>query len=220
MDRMLTVFVDHPAAAGAGLIAMVCLATWPLFHARWTMLTTYIGNNLGFVVHYALLGHWTAVAMNGLMGVQTVVAIFLDRLPRLRWAYYALMPVLAAASLVTWQGLPSFLSAAAATLSTVGRMQTNETALRLLLLASTPFWTAHDLIVGSLPGLIADVLSMATGATMLLRRSSAVRVAVTGAMRQLGRFILRPGLFWLQSQPSPAASPTSVGRPVQFSRRA
>jgi hypothetical protein len=54
-------------------------------------------------------------------------------------------------------------------LSTIGRMQTNETALRVLLLASTPFWAAHDVVVGSLPGLIADLLSMATGAAMLLR---------------------------------------------------
>jgi hypothetical protein len=43
--------------------------------------------------------------------------------------------------------------------------------LRVLLLAATPFWAVHDLIVGSFPGLIADVLSMATGATMLLRHS-------------------------------------------------
>jgi len=177
MERMLTIMADDPAAAVAGLTAMVCLATWPLFRARRMMLIVYIGNNLGFALHYALLGHWTAVAMNGLMSVQTVVAIMLVRQPRLRWAYYALMPVLALASAVTWQGLPSFLSAAATTLSTIGRMQTNDTVLRVLLLASTPFWAAHDLIVGSVPGLAADLLSMATGATMLLRRSPPIRTA-------------------------------------------
>jgi len=107
--------------------------------------------------------------MNGLMSVQTVVAIMLVRQPRLRFAYYGLMPVLALASVVTWQGVPSFLAAAATTLSTIGRMQTNDVILRVLLLAATPFWAVHDLIVGSFPGLIADVLSMATGATMLLR---------------------------------------------------
>jgi len=186
MDRMLAILADNPAAAAAGLMAMVCLAAWPLFRARWTMLTTYIGNNLGFGVHYALLDHWTAVAMNGLMSVQTVVAILLVRWPKLRWAYYALMPALAAASLMTWQGLPSLFSAAATTLSTLGRMQSSDTALRLLLLASTPCWMAHDLIVGSLPGLIADGLSMATGATMLLRRSPAIRTVLTRRMQQFG----------------------------------
>ncbi len=190
MERMLDVLAANPAAAAAGFIAMVCLATWPLFQTRWAMLLAYIGNNLAFVVHYALLDHWTAVAMNGLMGVQTVVAIMLVHLPQLRWVYYALMPVLALASLATWQGLPSFLSAAATALSTIGRMQTSETRLRLLLLASTPFWAAHDLIVGSLPGLIADVLSMATGATMLIRRAPAIRAAFLGALHPwLGRLV-------------------------------
>src|SRR5262249_30352558 len=187
MDRMLTVLSDHPAAAGAGLVAMLCLAAWPLFRDRAVMLAVYIGNNIGFIVHYGLLGHWTAVAMNGLMSVQTVVAMLLVRVPRLRWAYYALMPVLAAASLATWEGLPSVLSATAAALSTAGRMQTNETVLRALLLASTPFWMAHDLVVDSLPGLIADVLSMATGATMLLRCSPAIRVALIGSLQPLRR---------------------------------
>jgi hypothetical protein len=46
MERMLTVLADNPAAAVAGLVAMVCFATWPLFQARWTMLMVYIGNNL------------------------------------------------------------------------------------------------------------------------------------------------------------------------------
>jgi hypothetical protein len=171
MQRMLAVLAVNPAADGAGLVAMVCFIAWPLFQARWMMLIAYIGNNLCFALHYALLGHWTAVAMNGLMSVQTVVAIMLVRQPRLRWAYYALMPMLVLASVVTWQGVPSLLAAAATTLSTIGRMQTNDVILRALLLAATPFWAVHDLIVGSFPGLIADVLSMATGATMLLRQS-------------------------------------------------
>jgi Bacterial inner membrane protein len=171
MQRMLAVLAANPAADGAGLLAMVCFVAWPLFQARSIMLIAYIGNNLCFALHYALLGHWTAVAMNGLMGAQTVVVIMLVRQPRLRWAYYALMPVLTFASAVTWQGVPSFLAAAATTLSTIGRMQTNDVILRVLLLAATPLWVVHDLIVGSFPGLIADVLSMATGATMLLRHS-------------------------------------------------
>jgi hypothetical protein len=156
MQRMLAVLAANPAADGAGLVAMVCFVAWPLFQARWMMLIAYIGNNLCFALHYALLGHWTAVAMNGIMSVQTVVAIMLVRQPRLRWAYYALMPVLALASVITWQGVPSFLAVAATTLSTIGRMQTNDVILRVLLLAATPFWAVHDLIVGSFPGLIAE----------------------------------------------------------------
>jgi Bacterial inner membrane protein len=129
-----------------------------------------------------------------------VIAIMLARLPRLRWAYYALMPALALASLITWHGLPSAFAAAATMLSTIGRMQTNDAVLRVLLLASTPFWTAHDLFVGSLPGLIADLLSMATGAAMLLRRTPAVRRILTSAMEQVRRLAQRAGLFRQQLQ--------------------
>jgi hypothetical protein len=179
---MLTVTADNPLAASIGLVAMACLGAWPLFRTRSVMLIVYIGNNLGFVVHYALLDQWTAVAMNALMAMQTVAAIWLVRSPRSRLAYYALMPVVAGAALASWQGAPSFLSAAATTLSTIGRMQLNETAFRALLLASTPLWAAHDWLVGSLPGLIADLLSMATGAVMLLRRSPTIRSAVTGTV--------------------------------------
>ena len=185
MERMLAVLADNPAAAVAGLVAMVCFTSWPLFRARPAMLVAHIGNNLGFAVHYALLSHWTAVAMNGVMGVQTIVAIMLVRQPRLRWAYYALMPLLALASVATWQGPPSFLAAAATTLSTLGRMQTNDAVLRILLLASAPFWAIHDLLVGSAPGFIADLLSMVTGATMLLRHSSGFRIAL-GYRRSAG----------------------------------
>ena len=187
MEDMLAVMVNDPVAAAAGLAAMVCLAIWPLFRALPTMLMVYIGNNVGFVAHYALLGDRTAAAMNGLLAVQTLVAIWLVRQPRLRWVYYALMPVLAGTGFVTWQGLASFLAAAATTLSTVGRMQANEIVLRLLLLASTPFWAAHDFLVGSLPGLTADLLSMTTGAMMLLQRSPAARTALMRAKEQLWR---------------------------------
>jgi hypothetical protein len=153
---------------------MVCFAAWPLFRERGTILAAYIGNNIAFALHYALLGHWTAVAMNGLMLVQTVVALRLVREPRWRLAYYALMPALVLAGILTWEGVPSLLSGAATAFSTLGRMQTRNAALRILLLAATPFWAAHDVIVGSIPGLAADLLNLATGTITLLWRAEAL----------------------------------------------
>jgi hypothetical protein len=118
------------------------------------------------------------------------------------------MPVLAGTGFVTWQGLPSFPAATATTLSTIGRMQANEIVLRALLLASTPLWAAHDLAVGSLPGLTADLLSTTTGATMLLQRSPAARSALARAKEQLWRPV-----------PRLALSGTSVGAVVPSTDR-
>ena len=191
MEYALAVTIDHPIAAVVGLVAMICYAGWPLCGSRSAILATYIGNNLAFMLHYALLSQWTAVAMNGILALQTVVAMHLDTKPRLGWLYLALIPVLAFGSWITWQGAPSLLAGAAATLSTLGRMQINETSLRLWLLASAPFWMAHDVIVGSLPGQVADILSMASGGVMVAKRSPAIRNLVRNAFRgprRAGRF--------------------------------
>ena len=175
MEQALLVTTLHPIAACAGLVAMICYVAWPLCRTRPTMLATYIGNNLGFMAHYSLLGQWTAVVMNGVLALQTVIALHFVERPRLRWIYYSLMPVLAVGSLATWHGLPSLLAGSAAMLSAVGRAQVNETCLRTWLLISAAIWLAHDFIIGSLPGLTADLLSMTTGAAVLLLRSSSSR---------------------------------------------
>jgi hypothetical protein len=187
VDQLLAIIAEKPAASSVGLVGILCFAAWPLFRSRSMMLAIYLGNNLAFAAHYALLDHWTAAAMNGVMAAQTLAAIWIVRSPQLRWIYYALIPLLAALSLATWHGLPSFLAAMATAFSTIGRMQGNETIMRVLLLASTPFWAAHDLAVGSLPGLIADFLSMAIGTTRLCQRCPAIGAAAVSVANTVRR---------------------------------
>jgi Bacterial inner membrane protein len=177
MEKMLGLVIENPLAAGAGAVGMLCFAAYPAFRRRALLLVTYLGNNLGFAMHYALLGEWTAATMNMGLGVQTVAALGLERRPGLRWAYYALIPVLLGATAMTWHGWSSLLAATATAFSTLGRVQRRETTLRLLMLASALFWATHDVVVGSLPGLVADVFCTATGAWMLLQhaRSAARR---------------------------------------------
>src|SRR5215510_585806 len=134
MDRLLARFAESPLAGATGVFAMVCFALYPAFRSRSVLLSVYLANNLGFVAHYALLGHWTAVAMNAALGVQTLLAIWLVERPNLRYPYYALVPVLLGATVVTWEGVPSILAATAAGLSTLGRLQRDDTRLRLLML--------------------------------------------------------------------------------------
>ena len=66
------------------------------------------------------------------------------------------------------------LAGTATALSTLGRLQCNEIALRVLLLASGHVWSSHDLLVGSLPGFVADVSCIVTGAWILLLNLRAV----------------------------------------------
>ncbi|HVJ33396.1 MAG TPA: YgjV family protein [Terriglobia bacterium] len=169
MERMFVTISAHPAACAAGLLGMFCLAVFPLFRSRQAMLLIYICNNFAFILHYGLLQNWTAAAMNLVLALQTVIALHIAA-ARYRWVYYALMPVLAAMVAATWAGTPSLLAGMAAMFSTFGRMQRGEFPLRLLMLMAMPFWVAHDILVASMPGLIADLLSIATGLVMLYRR--------------------------------------------------
>jgi hypothetical protein len=63
------------------------------------------------------------------------------------------------------------------------------------------------LIVGSLPGLVADLLSMATGAAMLVQRSSTIRLAVTGAVQ---RTTLPKGAYRSSQRPSDNSQRQSI----------
>jgi len=169
MDQMLNSIIEHPVAGGAGIFGMVCLAAYPMFRSRPLLLTAYLANNCGFATHYALLGDGTAELMNTVIGAQTLVAVSLVRWPVLRWLYYALMMVSFGGAAITWHGWPSFFCLTATSLSALGRLQRSETPMRTLMLSSSPFWGVHDLLIGSLPGLVADMGSTATGTLMLLR---------------------------------------------------
>ena len=193
MERMLELVIDRPIATCAGLFGMLCLAAYPLARGRSLLLAAYLGNNLAFAAHYALLGQPTAVTMNMMLGAQTLVALGLARWPRLRWTYYALIPVLVIAAATTWQGWVSLLSTLATTLSTFGRMQANEFALRALMLASAPVWAAHDLWVGSLPGLIADLSCIVTGGWMLISVHRAGRMQWRERLHELCRACAQMG---------------------------
>ena len=79
MERMFALVVERPFAACAGVVGMLCLSAYPLARGRSLLLTTYLGNNLGFAAHYALLGQMTAATMNLMLGAQTLVALGLAR---------------------------------------------------------------------------------------------------------------------------------------------
>ncbi len=85
--HVLAVMVNDPVAAAPGWPRWYCRRV-AMFRALPTVLMVYIGDNMGFVAHYALLGDRTAAAMNGLLAVSTLVAIWLVRQPRLRSVYY------------------------------------------------------------------------------------------------------------------------------------
>nr|WP_253913299.1 YgjV family protein [Pseudoruegeria sp. HB172150] len=169
-----------------GLGAMICLTAAPMCRDRQAILLVQIAAGVFFAAHYALLGIAVAALANLLGLVQTGAALFAGRSAAMTRLGYALIAAMVLCGLVFWQGPISALSVIALSLLALGRMQTNELHLRLLLLAGGFFWILHDFIGGAWIALAADIGAFTTGIaalfTMLVRVTIEWRPAATAGM--------------------------------------
>ncbi|WP_051340732.1 YgjV family protein [Azospirillum halopraeferens] len=172
---MIDAFLAAPVAQGIGLLGTACGMAWPAFRTRTGILLAQLATNLFFTVHLLMLGAATGALMNGLSAVQVAAAIPLGTRPGFRLVYLAVLPVIAAASALTWQGLPSLFAALGMALVSLSRYQTDVWRLRLIMMVAFPCWFAHNLLVGSLPGMMSDVAGMALNTVMMLRLARARR---------------------------------------------
>lgn len=166
---------DITTPAGlCGIVATAGLAVWPLFRTRCVMLSLQLGALALLSLHYALLGVTTAAVVNALGTLQLVACLAFGTHPRLRWLGYGLAGLMVVSSIATWQGLISLLSTSGNVVIAFGRLQTRADLMRMIVLAGTPFWLLHDLLIES-PVVLADTLSLLVGLVALLWRNGAGR---------------------------------------------
>lgn len=166
---MFELFSYNPGAAMAGLIALTCLTIWPLFKTRSSMLFINLCAGLGFSAHYWLLGLAAPSLVNVLGSVQTGAALFSERNRYVNKLGYALIPLMVLVGFHFWMGPISILCVTASALIAFGRMQTNQIALRGLILSGCALWIVHDYIIGSWIALTADVLSFIIGCFAIMK---------------------------------------------------
>jgi hypothetical protein len=166
---------DITTPAGmCGIVATAGLAVWPLFRTRSVMLSLQLGALAMLSLHYAMLGVTTAALVNALGTLQLVACLAFGTHPKLRWLGYGLAGLMVVSSIATWQGLISLLSTSGNVVIAFGRLQTNADRMRVIVLAGTPFWLLHDLLISS-PVVLADALSLLVGVVALVWRNGAGR---------------------------------------------
>lgn len=152
-----------------GAIALSASFTWPLLRRRNAILGVQICGSLLFALHYYLLGSPTAAAMCGFGIVQSLAVIVLAR----RWQRIGAVGLTVAVSVgvtaLTWMGLPSLFSQLGQMGGAVARLQPDVRRLKLFFLVSALFWTAHNITVGSVFGLMSDTMAL-SGLTIGLWR--------------------------------------------------
>ena len=162
--------------------------TWSFARTRRAMLTVQILTSPGFFLHWALQGHWTAAGLNVLTMLLALISAALDGPPDSRGVraarslyLVALLPV-AALTAWSWEGWHSLFAALGTTVACCGRWQTDKARFRTLILACSVPWFAHNLAVGSVPAMAADLFLMGRGAWLALRsRLPATRTAAASA---------------------------------------
>lgn len=166
---MLDAYLMDPLAQSIGLVGTIGGMAWPLFRGRLGMLVVQLVPSLCFAIHYWMLGAPTGSVMNVLSGLQILAAIPLGSRPEFRVVYLLLLPVIAAATALTWIGVPSVFAAVATALISLSRYQTAVVPFRLCMAIALPCWFGHNFLVGSVPGMISDCVGMAINGWMLVR---------------------------------------------------
>jgi hypothetical protein len=150
-----------------GVAATLCLTAAPMFRSRRMILLAQLGAGICFAAHYVCLGIAVAAAANMLGTVQTGAALLAGRSAVMSWLGYVLIGLMVLLGLYFWQGPISALSVAATSLIALGRMQSNEVRLRVLLLAGGGFWIMHDFLGEAWIALTADIGAATMGAAVL-----------------------------------------------------
>lgn len=112
-----------------------------------------------FVIHFGLLGAWTAVAMNAISAIRTYV--FHQRDIK-GWAnnriwFYLFLALFWIAGFIVWEGSYSLFPILAMTAETIGLWMEKTRHIRLLNLIPRPLWFTYNLIVGSYAGMITEI---------------------------------------------------------------
>ena len=113
-----------------------------------------------FLVHFIMLGAWTAVAMNSVGAVRTLIFQYKEQK---QWAAKSYWPILFIAGFIgfgtlSWQGWYSILPITAMSIETVGLWMKNPKTIRFINLFPHPPWFTYNFLMGSWPGVIAELL--------------------------------------------------------------
>nr|WP_222531751.1 YgjV family protein [Azospirillum sp. 412522] len=146
------------AATGIAGLSAATLST--LLGGRRAILLAQATASSLFLVHFLLLGAHTGMLMCGLGLIQMAVRIRRQPGRTLRLLYGLTVPAALAVAALSWQGPMSALSATGFLLATLGRWQSAVGRMRLFFIMATLVGAGHNLLAGSVFGLVSDALGL------------------------------------------------------------
>lgn len=128
-------------------------------------------SNLGFTLHYLVLGAATGLLLNGMGTVRLVMLSFIKgKWARSNAAMWILMAVMVLCTVITWNGWLSLLPALAQVLSTPLYFRRNGKLLRYgQLFFMSPCWLIYNIFNYSIPGAVTDLMHMTSVIVSFIR---------------------------------------------------
>ena len=147
------------AAQGIGMVALV-FAILSFQNNKRNLILLFLGTaQVIFILHFALLGVWTAAAMNVVGSTRTFFFIFKGRKKWMdgNFVMYVFICLFLIAGILSWQNWLSILPVAAMMIETVGLWQKNTRRIRVIVFIPHPVWLVYNFIHGSYPGVLTEV---------------------------------------------------------------
>jgi hypothetical protein len=158
----------------AGVLANL---SWPLMKRRSHLLAGQVLACCFMFSHFMLLGAYTGAAVMGVAGFQAALAIPLGLKPKFKRIYMASFLLTPLVCFATWQGAQSIFSSLALAIVCVANFQLNQVHQRALLITAIFAWFAHNVMVGSVPGLISNTLAFVVSTYMLVATVKSANIA-------------------------------------------
>jgi hypothetical protein len=170
----------NPIIQLVGFAAMIVgLLSYHPKHKKTILKSQLIANAL-WVIHFAGVGAFTGSALN--LGSAVRAFVFntkqAQKKKRSLGIFWAVIVLISVLSFISWQGPLSLLPFAGMLISTTAFWQRNPQYIRLLLLATGPFWFTYNCLSGSYAGAINEVFAFASISLAFVRHLPAVKQRV------------------------------------------
>lgn len=130
---------------------------WP---RRRQILLSQVVANIFWTIHFLLLGATSGAAMTVVGAIRSYVFIVVGDNNRSRYIPGVIIALVLVAGLASWSGWASLLAIAGMAVAVVAQWQQNEQHLRILMCVAAPLWFSYNLLNGSYPGMVNEMLLM------------------------------------------------------------
>ena len=154
-----TALSSNLVAQGIGMGGLI-FAIFSFQNNKRNLILFFLGMaQLFFIFHFALLGVWTAAAMNIVGSTRTFFFIFRGRK---KWTdsnaiMFVFIGLFLIAGVISWQNWLSIVPIIAMIIETIGLWQKNPRIIRFIVFIPHPMWLIYNFINRSYPGVLTEI---------------------------------------------------------------